>query len=172
MQLFIARHGQNEDNVHGILNGRRDLPLTELGREQARQLATGIKEAGLEFDVIFSSPLSRAYETAQIIADELGVQKPVVLELLIERDFGEMTGKATAKIKELCAPNIIETATITYFLNPHGAETFPQLLERGHEALKELRNRATDKKALAVCHGDIGKMIYAAATDKSWMDVL
>lgn len=172
MQLFIARHGQNEDNVNGVLNGRRDLPLTELGREQARQLAAGIKESGIEFDVIFSSPLSRAYETAQIIASKLGAPKPVVLELLIERDFGVMTGKPTAKIKELCGPDILETDTITYFLSPEGAETFPRLLERGHEAIDELQKRAAGKTVLVVCHGDIGKMIYSAAMGKPWLQVL
>lgn len=42
-EIFIARHGQNEDNVNGILNGHRDLPLTELGRQQARELGEGIR---------------------------------------------------------------------------------------------------------------------------------
>lgn len=45
--IYIARHGQNEDNVHGILNGHRDLPLTDLGRQQARQLARHIKDREL-----------------------------------------------------------------------------------------------------------------------------
>ena len=63
-ELFIARHGQNEDNVNGILNGHRDLPLTELGRQQARQLAVEIGRAGMAIDVVLASPLSRALETA------------------------------------------------------------------------------------------------------------
>ncbi|HUS26768.1 MAG TPA: histidine phosphatase family protein [Nevskiaceae bacterium] len=42
VDLFIARHGQNVDNANGILNGHRDLPLTNVGRKQARQLAKGI----------------------------------------------------------------------------------------------------------------------------------
>lgn len=173
VELFIARHGQNEDNANGILNGHRDLPLTDLGREQARQLAQGIIDAGLKFDVIFSSPLSRAYEAAEIVGDKLGVkQKPVVLDVLIERDFGVMTGKPLSSIIELCTPNIIVGEKITYFLNPEGAETFEQLLERGKHALKELRQLAASGRALVVCHGDIGKMIYAAATGKTWREVL
>ena len=62
--IYIARHGQNEDNVHGILNGHRDLPLTDLGRQQARQLARHIKDRGLVFDAVYASPLGRAFETA------------------------------------------------------------------------------------------------------------
>lgn len=60
-EIFIARHGQNEDNASGILNGHRDLPLTGLGRKQAKELGEGIKAAGLQFDAVYSSPLSRAH---------------------------------------------------------------------------------------------------------------
>ncbi len=42
-EIFIARHGQNEDNINGILNGHRDLPLTSLGREQAKELGEAIR---------------------------------------------------------------------------------------------------------------------------------
>ena len=172
-EIYIARHGQNEDNVNGILNGHRDLPLTELGREQARQLGQGILEAGLDFDKIYCSPLSRAHETAQIVGNILGHdEEPTVLELLIERDFGVMTGLPISKIAEMCEPDIVTTNTITYFLNPEGAETFPELIERGHDILNEVNNRQHSGRALLVCHGDIGKMTYAAATGRPWRDVL
>ena len=52
--IYIARHGQNEDNVRGILNGHRDLPLTDLGRQQARQLARHIKDRELVFDAVYA----------------------------------------------------------------------------------------------------------------------
>jgi broad specificity phosphatase PhoE len=172
VQLFIARHGQNEDNVNGILNGRRDLPLTALGRDQAHQLAEGIREAGLTFDAIYCSPLSRAHETAQIVAQTLGMQEPVVVDSLIERDFGFMAGKPAAQIAELCAPDIIVTDTVTYFLHPEGAEDFPTLLARGAKAIADVTNLQKSGRALAVCHGDIGKMMYAAATGKDWKEVL
>jgi broad specificity phosphatase PhoE len=173
IEIFIARHGQNEDNVNGILNGHRDLPLTDIGRNQARQLGQGILDAGLDFDVIYCSPLSRAHETAQIVAEVLGHQEePTVLELLIERDFGVMTGLPITKIAEMCEPDVVTTDTITYFLSPEGAETFPQLIERGHEILTEVNRRQKTGKALLVCHGDIGKMTYAAATGREWREVL
>ena len=173
VEIFIARHGQNVDNVNGVLNGHRDLPLTDLGREQAQQLGQGILDAGLDFDEIYSSPLSRAHETAQIVSSMLGhAQEPTVLDLLVERDFGSMTGKLTSSIAELCAPDIVVTDTITYFLKPEGAETFPQLIERGHKVIAEVAKRQPSGRALLVCHGDIGKMIYAAATGRDWMSVL
>ncbi|MCA9343168.1 histidine phosphatase family protein [Candidatus Saccharibacteria bacterium] len=172
-EIFIARHGQNQDNANHILNGRRDLPLTETGRKQAKDLAMGIKEVGLEFEAIYSSPLQRAHETAKIICRTLGIRiDPIVLPSLIERDFGVMTGVDQSKVEEMCAPNIIKTDTVTYFLNPEGAETFPELVKRGHNALEEVRSRHDTENVLLVCHGDIGKMIYASATNKPWDDVL
>lgn len=172
LQIFIARHGQNVDNAEGILNGHRDLPLTDLGRLQGKQLAAGIRAAGLQFDKIYSSPLSRALETAQIVAHDLELPEPAVLDLLIERDFGSMTGKPIADIERLCSPNIIKAEVITYFLSPEGAETFPDLVERGQKIIQRIRAENSDGRVLLVCHGDLGKMIYCAATGKDWRVVL
>lgn len=170
--IYIARHGQNEDNVNGILNGHRDLPLTDIGRQQARELGQAIEAFGLEFDAVYCSPLIRAHETADIIADTAQLVKPVVNDLLIERNFGSMTGELIDRIEELCGPRVIKTSTITYFIDAEGAETFPQLVERGHKVLEFVRNKHAEGRVLLVCHGDIGKMIYCAATGKEWLDVL
>ena len=172
LEIYIARHGQNVDNANGILNGHRDLPLTGLGRNQAKDLARGILDVGLVFDRVFSSPLSRALETAQIICRKLALADPVILDSLIERDFGIMTGKPHDKIIEMCAPDIIVAEKITYFLHPDGAETFPELVERGRKILSQIRKIEDDGKVLLVCHGDLGKMIYAAATGSPWEKVL
>jgi broad specificity phosphatase PhoE len=172
VEIFIARHGQNEDNLNGILNGHRDLPLTNLGREQAKQLGEGIKQAGLVFDAVYASPLIRAFETAEIAATIAELPHPEKMDLLIERDFGIMTGKRIDEVEALCAPDIIKGDLITYFLNPQGAETFPQLIERGQEVLDAIRAKHVGGKVLLVCHGDVGKMIYTAATGKKWQDVL
>lgn len=169
LKIYIARHGQNEDNANGILNGHRDLPLTDLGRAQAHELAVGIKEKGLTFDAVLSSPLCRAYETGEIITDTLGLPKPEILPGLIERDFGIMSGKLIKDIETLCAPDIIKTQTITYFLSPEGAETFPDLLLRAGRVLQEVREKYTDGSVLLACHGDIGKFMYASYYGKDWM---
>lgn len=169
LNVYIARHGQNEDNANGILNGHRDLPLTELGRAQARELALGIKEKGLTFDAVLSSPLCRAYETGEIVTNALGLSKPEIMPDLIERDFGIMTGKPIKDIETLCAPDIIKTNIITYFLSPEGAETFPDLLVRASKVVAEIKEKYTDGSVLLVCHGDIGKFMYAAYYGFDWM---
>ena len=172
LKIYIARHGQNEDNANGILNGHRDLPLTETGRRQAHLLANGIKEAGLTFDAIYASPLSRAYDTAAEVAEILGLSKPQVMQSIIERDFGVMTGKPVGDIEKYCGPDIVKTDTITYFLSPDGAESFPVLLERGKRALVEVQSRHQEGSVLLVTHGDIGKMLYASYYHLPWMDIL
>lgn len=93
-------------------------------------------------------------------------------EGIIERDFGVMADQPASRIEELCAPDIVKTETTACFLSPEGAETFDDLVARGNEALADMRNRHVGQKVLLVCHGDIGKMIYAAATGKDWQDVL
>lgn len=172
LKIAIARHGQDEDNANGILNGRRDLPLTEVGRQQAQKLAEGMKCIGFTFDAVYASPLCRAYDTATLVASTLGFPKPEVLQSLIERDFGIMTGKPIRDIEKYCGSDIVKTDTITYFLSPEGAETFPVLLERGRQVLAEVEARHRTGSVLLVTHGDIGKMLYAAYYDLPWMDVL
>ncbi|MBP6888774.1 MAG: histidine phosphatase family protein [Candidatus Pacebacteria bacterium] len=172
LKIYIARHGQNVDNLHGILNGHRDEPLTALGEDQAHTTATHIKDAALHFDAIYSSPLTRALKTAEIIAHDIGAEAPIIEENLIERDFGVMSGQLIADIEKLCAPDIIKTDTITYFLSPEGAETFPEVMERAKKMLYHIQSAHKDGSVLLVTHGDMGKMIYAAYYNLEWKDVL
>jgi broad specificity phosphatase PhoE len=172
LKIYLARHGQNEDNANGILNGHRDLPLTETGIAQAYEVAEKIKDAGLKFDTVLSSPLSRAFVTAEIISEVNNFSQPRVMPQLIERDFGSMSGKPQSSIEELCAPDIIKTETITYFLSPEGAETFPDLLERAKQLLSKIAGEYKDGSILLVTHGDFGKMIYAQYYGLNWEDVL
>ena len=171
--MFLARHGQNEDNVNGILNGHRDLPLTEIGRQQAYDLAQGIEAAGLTFDGVYSSPLDRALETAKIVCSSLGLKtEPIVIPELIERDFGTATGRPIKEVVEEAGSNVIKTDGVTYVLDFEGGETFPQVIDRAHKALEHVRSLQASGTALLVCHGDIGKMVYVAATGKPWEEVL
>lgn len=172
LNIYITRHGQNTDNLAGILNGHRDHPLTEKGIEQANEVAQKIKETGITFDAVYSSPLIRAFDTADIISKTVGAPTPQVEPLLIERDFGVMTGKLIADIEKLCAPDILKTETITYFLSPEGAETFPDMMDRAGMLIKKIEAKHNDGNILLVAHGDIGKMIYAKYYGLDWKQVL
>lgn len=172
LKIYLARHGQDLDNAKGVLNGRRDEPLSDKGIEQANEVSKKIKESQIYFDCVYSSPLKRAYKTAEIITTVLQINKPQILENLIERDFGIMTGKKQDTIKDFCFPDIIQTDAICYFLNPEGAETFPQLLARASAILNEVKDKHKDGNVLLVTHGDVGKMIYASYYGLDWMGVL
>jgi len=172
LKIYLARHGQDEDNRAGILNGHRNQPLTELGRAQAQELAAYVISHNLKFTKIYSSPLQRACETARCITQALNLPDPEIIPELIERDFGIMTGQPTADIAKMCAPDIIQADIITYFLNPEGAETFPDLIRRAKKLLAEIQARHTDGNILLVGHGDFGKMVYAAYYNLDWREVL
>jgi broad specificity phosphatase PhoE len=164
--IYLVRHGQNEDNLEGILNGHRDRPLTELGREQALTVAAKLKDNGIQ--VIYASPLKRAYETATIIAKELGLAVQVDQDL-IERDFGVMTGKPVASILDLPLEHVLRTEVVNYFLKAEGSEDFPKLLERAGRVLERVQRLHRSEHVLLVAHGDIGKMIRAAYHGWDWM---
>ncbi len=172
-KLYLARHGQNVDNAKHILNGHRDEPLTELGIKQALDLAEHLHDAGLHFDHVLSSPLQRAYVTACLVSNTVSTGAVTVMNLLIERDFGIMTGKHASEIEKLCAPDVLYGEKVIYFLSPEGAETFDDLMKRANEILVHILGDTTlDGHILMMCHGDIGKMLYAAYYSVPWREIL
>lgn len=169
MTVYVVRHGQNEDNAEGLLNGHRDRPLTELGREQARTVAGKLANHDIRF--IYSSPLCRARETAEIIAARLGL--PVTVDPdLVERDFGCMTGQPVESILDLPPETVLCTEVVNYFLNVPGAEDFPTVYERALRVLARLERAHAHHNVALVCHGDIGKMLRAAYHGWEWRDGL
>jgi uncharacterized phosphatase len=88
--LYLVRHGETDWNKARRIQGSTDIPLNETGREQAA--TTGALLARREWDAIVASPLSRAFETASIIARETGLPTPEVFGTLVERRYGEAEG--------------------------------------------------------------------------------
>jgi phosphoserine phosphatase len=166
-KIYLIRHGQDTDNAAGILNGRRDTKLTSLGIQQAKQVAQKLYDN--DISIIYTSPLKRAYETARIIAEELGIDKIVVDKHLTERDFGILTGKLLIDIEKY-TNKIISADKVNYFLEVEGSEDFPSLLKRGKKILKlkKIQKRYPRENIGIVTHGDIGKMIRAAFHNWSW----
>ncbi len=168
-KLFIVRHGQDEDNANGILNGRRNQPLTALGREQAKTVAE--KLHSYKIDIIYSSPLKRAFETAQIIGAKLKMNDILIHEHLIEREFGILSGKPILDIP-LFAKKILKTDRVNYFLEAQGAEKFPDLYKRAQKILYEIKEKHINENVLVVAHGDIGKMMRAVHHKWTWEEGL
>ena len=146
--------------------------MTEVGINQAIELGHKIKDLSLSVSTVLSSPLNRAYTTASIVSSINNYFTPIIENLLIERDFGIMSGKKHSDIIPMCSPNTVQAEKITYFLCPEGAETFPDLIVRSNNLLQKLEKTYINKKILLVSHGDFGKMFYCAYYKLDWRDVL
>lgn len=170
--VYLARHGQDEDNANGILNGHRDTPLTTFGREQAKTLAAAVVDLGVKFDAVYSSPLKRAKETADIVSVNALQPFPIIYPDLIERDFGVMTGRPVTEIQQLPNHDLLRTSSITYFLHPPKSESFPDTLLRAQRVLHDIFERHPYGTVLLVTHGDMGKMLYCAYYQLDWQQVL
>jgi broad specificity phosphatase PhoE len=94
--ILLARHGETDWNSERRWQGHADRPLNESGREQARELAASL--VGRAIDVVYSSDLIRAHETARIVAERLGL--PVEVDVgLREVDVGDWSGRAHEEVK-------------------------------------------------------------------------
>lgn len=93
--LYFVRHGLSEFNKSNTWAGSSDTPLAPEGHDQAKKTGQKIYKQGLVFDVIVSSPLQRAHDTAKHIAEEIGYppEQIILQKLLIERSFGELEGR-------------------------------------------------------------------------------
>ena len=156
--LFTVRHGLTELNRDKRVGGRYDAPLIEGGRQQARE-ANGSFD-GTHFDVVISSPLSRALETAEIIA---GVRREeiVVEEGCTERSFGEMEGLTPAQVRErLPQVRYVRIGHVDYSLNPPGGETFEQLHERARRFLERTLELHGGKRILLFGHENFLQQLH------------
>lgn len=145
MRLLLVRHGLSEWNAAGRWQGWADPPLTDLGRAQARAAATSVGAV----DVLVSSDLHRARETAEIIGETLGVGPVLVDEGLRERHVGEYTGLTRHEIEERWP------GALASYADPPGGETREQVVGRVLGAVHRLAGRHDGADVLAVSHGGV-----------------
>ncbi len=145
--VYFCRHGLSQLNVDGKWAGSIETPLTDIGRKQAKE--AGLQAKNLHIDQIFSSPLARAYDTAKIIALEIGLPETSITmtDLLKERHFGVLEGKPYKPRQNLD--------------DFDGVETIASLIERAQKLLEQLRTTDTIN-ILLVGHGAIGRAVRHA----------
>lgn len=154
--LYFVRHGQTVWNVENKICGATESPLTENGRQQARDLAAAIITQGIHFDEIRYSPLSRARDTALIIAEATGV--PAVEEpRLFEQNFGKWEG--TARNGEE-----FRSAKSQFANSYEGGESMLKLCQRIYNLVDELR-ATPEKTVLLVAHNGIARALHSYFTD-------
>lgn len=102
-QFVFLRHGESLGNAQSRWQGQSDYPLTEKGRDQAQALAARWKAEKAKFDLVLSSPLGRARETAAIIASKLNL-KIEFDDIWLERAIGEMEGLTAEEVRQKPRP--------------------------------------------------------------------
>ena len=162
-RILAIRHGETAWNVGGRLQGHLDIPLNDTGRLQAGRLAQAL--AGREApDVIYSSDLSRARDTAQALADATGA--PLRLHTgLRERCFGDFQGQTFEQVTQ-SAPEAAEQwrRRVPDWAPPgEGGESLLLFQERVAQTVLGLAAENVDKQIAIVTHGGVLDVLYRAA---------
>lgn len=147
--VCLIRHGETDWNATGRLQGREDIALNDAGLAQARELARYFGTG--EWDVIYSSPLQRAFETARIIAGQLGLPEIFREEDLQERDYGAASGLLPEERRLRFHDGIIP-----------GQEDFELLRNRAMKVLNRIARHHKGHRILVVAHGALtNAMLYS-----------
>ncbi len=168
MKLYLVRHGQTDYNLKNLLQGSTDNPLNETGRQQARQLARMLED--VPFEIIYSSPLKRAKETAEIIR-EVNIYKPPILldERLKEIDMGEWEGRYFPAILEEHREMFERVRENPFEYVPPGGESFSQFVDRLRSFVEELRGKEHEV-VLIVAHQMVNSVLRILVEGADWRE--
>jgi len=156
MILYVTRHGETDFNVQLRYCGSSDVPLNKKGLEQAKQLSEKLSE--INFEIIVTSSLIRAKQTAEIINEHRNIEL-IVSDEFKERNVGVFEGLAREEAKEKY-PGLWER-NCTRQLNdaPTNGETVLQFNERITKALLKLEKEHSEKSVLLITHGFVSRII-------------
>lgn len=160
--IFLARHGETEWNRVGRWQGRTDVPLSEVGRTQARALGERLRGRGIV--EIHTSDLSRARETAHIVSEALGITRVNIDPRLCERGFGCFEGLT----REECAerhPEAWQRYLVDRRATPPDAEPQSEVVSRIASALNAVAHSADHTgPLLVISHGGAIRSFIHATT--------
>ncbi len=150
MLLYVVRHGKTLWNLEHRVQGITDIELCEEGRDAARKLRDEVQ--ALEADVVISSPLSRARETAKLIVEDT---LPInVDDRIKERDWGRNEGMLIDEVDSWdCWDVILNT-------NVQNVERLQDFMSRVSEFIEEIKVKYPDKKVLLFTHSAVVRVIH------------
>ena len=154
--LGLLRHGQTDWNIDFRLQGVTDIPLNETGLAQAQDAAAAIDKTA--WDLVLSSPLSRAVDTAQIVVRENDLPGLQIEHLLLERSFGEAEGMSHDEWRSKYA----DTNTVP------GGESLQELQLRSEKLLAHIADAFAGKRVLAVSHGALIRKLLRIVSDNEF----
>jgi len=149
-EIYLVRHAETNANRNYVVQGRMDNPLNEFGKHQTLLTGEYFRKHHIKVDLVISSPLKRAFETAKLMTQAMHLPKPIIIHHdLIERNFGDYDGQ---KINDEYADLI-----------KHGAipnmEQNDVLEKRIVRALKDICRQYPNKKLLVVTHSHVIKAL-------------
>jgi probable phosphoglycerate mutase len=157
--LLLVRHGETDWNREHRFQGHADQPLNEAGRAQARVLATELGGDGVA--AVYTSPLARAHETAEIIAASLALT-PQPDARLMEIDVGSWTGLTVTEVEQR-SPAALQRWREQVGHGWDDGETYEDLAVRVLQALREIARRHEGQTVLVVGHGGTIRVTLAHA---------
>ncbi|WAC28041.1 2,3-bisphosphoglycerate-dependent phosphoglycerate mutase [Ancylobacter sp. SL191] len=156
--LVLVRHGQSEWNLKNLFTGWRDPDLTALGVEEAKRAGKRLKDDGYQFDVAFTSDLSRAQKTLDLALAELGqTGLPITRNLALnERDYGELSGLNKDDARAKWGEEQVHIWRRSFDVPPPGGESLKDTVARTlpyyvQEILPEVLR---GKRVLVAAHGN------------------
>lgn len=149
MKLYVLRHGETAENINKIMQGKMDTVLNEVGKKQAKSVQDKIKKE--QIDLIISSPLKRAIETAKLAAPNIEIKDD---ERLLSRNHGEFQGKKRTDI------NLDSYWNIKLNEQYKEAESIMDLYNRVASLIIDIKHTYKDKNILLVTHSGICRILY------------
>ncbi len=148
--VILVRHGQTDDNVSGRISGQGPVPLNVRGKEQAQLVAEVLAPLGVTH--LFSSPIVRARQTAEILAERLQLGIAEVADLR-EVEYGDLEGKRFSDIRAdpLLQPVFHDPVNAVL---PNG-ESLPAVQQRGVQVIESIRQKYPRGVLVLVSHGDV-----------------
>ena len=159
--LVLLRHGQSEWNLANKFTGFKDVELTENGIAEAKNGGKLLKEAGIEFDQVFTSTLKRANETAKLALTEAGqaelIDTMIYHDDLRERDYGDLTGLDKDETRAKYGEEQVHIWRRSYDTPPPGGECLQDVVEKRvrpyyEEHIKPMVDEG--KNVLIAAHGN------------------
>ncbi len=157
--IYLVRHGQTAWNKEEIFRGRTDVSLDETGLKQA-ELAGGYFK-GIEIHRIYSSPLSRAWQTAQKIAQFQNL-KVEPLEGIVDMSFGNWEGHPHEEIREMDSKTYRQWVELPHQVRLPGGESLDDVRARAMSALEEVIQKCLEKTLVLVSHRVVCKVLICA----------
>lgn len=157
MELTLVRHGQSTANRDGLLQGRFDAPLSDLGQRQASQLGDWLAQRAMEWDAAYCSPLSRARDTARIITERLGRAAATEDDDLAEIHVGSMQGKAGRALRVEHPSFYARALDGLGDYAEFGGEAYDDVQQRVRRFIEVIvtRHRTPAARVLVVSHGGL-----------------